>query len=334
MRARPRSLPVLASGALGLHAHGPRMPDDLADPSAAGRRSWRGGAGRRHRGRSGLRGLHAGVARGRRRRRRRAVAGVGPLRGREASTGRALAGAGFIDAHVHVESSKLMVERVRARSWSRAGRRRRVPTRTSSPMCSARDGVALVPRRVEGLPLDVLAMAPSSCRRARFESPRAPLALADMAAHPARDRAPRPGRDDELPGRHRGDAGELAKLALDSGQRRWARAWRPARARRLPRRGHRADHEATTLAEALEKRRAGAWVLLREASNARNLRDLLPLVRASGPSAVRSAPTTASPTCCCARATSTRCAASRSPTGIAPRTRCCWRRCIRRSATA
>ena len=43
------------------------------------------------------------------------------------------------------------------------------------------------------------------------------------------------------------------------------------------------DHEATTLAEALEKRRKGAWVLLREASNARNLRDLLPLVREFGP---------------------------------------------------
>ena len=35
--------------------------------------------------------------------------------------------------------------------------------------------------------------------------------------------------------------------------------------------------------EALEKRRRGAWVLLREASNARNLRDLLPLVRDYGP---------------------------------------------------
>jgi adenine deaminase len=47
--------------------------------------------------------------------------------------------------------------------------------------------------------------------------------------------------------------------------------------------GIRSDHEATTLEEALEKRRRGMWVLLREASNARNLRDLLPLVREYGP---------------------------------------------------
>ena len=43
------------------------------------------------------------------------------------------------------------------------------------------------------------------------------------------------------------------------------------------------DHEAFTAAEALEKRRRGMWVLIREASNARNLRDLLAMVREHGP---------------------------------------------------
>ena len=47
--------------------------------------------------------------------------------------------------------------------------------------------------------------------------------------------------------------------------------------------GIRSDHEATTYDEALEKRRAGMWVLIREASNAHNLRDLLPLVKRYGP---------------------------------------------------
>ena len=42
------------------------------------------------------------------------------------------------------------------------------------------------------------------------------------------------------------------------------------------------DHEAFTFEEALEKRRLGMWVLLREASIARNLRDLLPLVKRYG----------------------------------------------------
>src|SRR4029453_11758192 len=43
------------------------------------------------------------------------------------------------------------------------------------------------------------------------------------------------------------------------------------------------DHEATTYEEALEKRRKGAWILIREASNARNLETLLPLVLEHGP---------------------------------------------------
>jgi adenine deaminase len=47
--------------------------------------------------------------------------------------------------------------------------------------------------------------------------------------------------------------------------------------------GIRSDHEATTYEEALDKRRRGMWVLIREASNAHNLRALLPLVRDHGP---------------------------------------------------
>jgi adenine deaminase len=47
--------------------------------------------------------------------------------------------------------------------------------------------------------------------------------------------------------------------------------------------GIRSDHESTTWEEALEKRRRGIWVLLREASNARNLTALLELVRRHGP---------------------------------------------------
>ena len=43
------------------------------------------------------------------------------------------------------------------------------------------------------------------------------------------------------------------------------------------------DHEAFTAEEALEKRRRGMWVLIREASNARNLRALLAMVREHGP---------------------------------------------------
>ncbi|MEX2421810.1 MAG: adenine deaminase C-terminal domain-containing protein, partial [Actinomycetota bacterium] len=45
----------------------------------------------------------------------------------------------------------------------------------------------------------------------------------------------------------------------------------------------RSDHECTTYDEALEKRRLGMWIMLREGSAARNLEDLLPIVLEHGP---------------------------------------------------
>src|SRR5207237_2130756 len=47
--------------------------------------------------------------------------------------------------------------------------------------------------------------------------------------------------------------------------------------------GVRSDHECTTYEEALEKRRLGMWVMIREGSAARNLEALLPLVQEFGP---------------------------------------------------
>jgi adenine deaminase len=47
--------------------------------------------------------------------------------------------------------------------------------------------------------------------------------------------------------------------------------------------GIRSDHECTTYDEALEKRRLGVWVMIREGSAAHNLEALLPLVLRYGP---------------------------------------------------
>jgi adenine deaminase len=50
--------------------------------------------------------------------------------------------------------------------------------------------------------------------------------------------------------------------------------------------GVRSDHECTTYEEALEKRRLGMWIMIREGSAARNLDALLPLVLDHGPNNV------------------------------------------------
>jgi len=87
-----------------------------------------------------------------------------------------------------------------------------------------------------------------------------------------------------FPGVIAGDPAEVAKLTtgLTSHVDGHAPGVRGAALNAYIAAGIGSDHEATTYEEALEKRRLGMWVMLREASIARNLRDLLPLVKRYG----------------------------------------------------
>jgi adenine deaminase len=88
-----------------------------------------------------------------------------------------------------------------------------------------------------------------------------------------------------FPGVIGGDPHELEKLAVEGAARvdghapgvlgRDLQAYAAA--------GIRSDHEAFTAEEGRERLRAGLWVLIREASAARNLRALVPLVAEFGP---------------------------------------------------
>ena len=252
-------------------------------------------------------------------------AGVGATRAASASTGAGTGSrAGFIDAHMHVESSKLTVGEL-ARVLVARG--------TTTIVCDPHElanalgpgGRALVHRLLRGPAAGRARVAPACVPASPFESPRAPLSLDRPGGDPARERVLGLAEMMNFPAVIAGAPDELAKLALAAGKRVDGHApGRPrGRARRLPRHRHRTDHEATTL-----RRRS------RSAARAPGCCCARPRTRATcatccrscattGPSAARSAPTTASPTCCCARATSTRCAASRSPRASRPRTRCC-----------
>ena len=212
-------------------------------------------------------------------------AGVGSYDGGERIDGRGhWLCAGFIDAHMHVESSKLAVGEL-ARVLVARGTTTIVcdPHELANALGAA--GVHWLIDTCEGLPIDVLPMAPSSVPASPFESPRAALTLADIAGILARERVLGLAEMMNFPAVVAGAPDELAKIALAAGKRIDGHA-PGVGGRQLDAylaTGISSDHEATTLAEALEKRRKGAWVLLREASNARNLRDLLPLVREFGP---------------------------------------------------
>ena len=209
--------------------------------------------------------------------------------GRRAGGGSTAAGAtscpGFIDAHVHVESSKLAVE-----EFSRLLLARGTTTVVADPHEFA--NVLGAP----GIEWFLDACAQRAARRLRDGA-------VVRAGEPARVRravrsAPtrwrgllgRPGvlgiaEMMNFPAVIAGDEGELAKLALAPGGNvdGHAPGVLGAQLDAYLAAGIRTDHETTTWEEALERRRRGAWVLIREASNARNLTALLELVRRHGP---------------------------------------------------
>ncbi len=210
------------------------------------------------------------------------IAGVGAYSGGERIDGRGKwLVPGLIDAHVHLESSKLT-----PREFARAVVPRGTTTVVTDPHEIANvagvEGVRWLLDATAGLPLDVFVMAPSCVPASAFESPRGPLGPDDMREILRHPRALGVAEMMNFPGVIAGDPDVLARMVAPHVDGH-APGVVGAALDAYVAAGIRSDHEATTAAEALEKRRRGMWVLIREASNARNLLDLLDLVREHGP---------------------------------------------------
>ncbi len=214
------------------------------------------------------------------------IAGVGaygPAPEELDGTGRCLV-PGFVDAHVHIESSKLVPA-----EFARAILPHGTTTVVTDPHEVANvlglAGIRWMLEATEGLPLRVYVMAPSCVPASRFETPRAPLGPDGMAAVLEHPRALGIAEVMDFPGVVAADPALLAKLALPGATHADGHApgLRGAALDAYAAAGISSDHEATTWEEALDKRRRGMWILLREASGARDLEALLELVRRHGP---------------------------------------------------
>src|ERR671914_435422 len=213
------------------------------------------------------------------------VAGLGDYEGREThdASDRYVV-PGFVDAHMHLESSKLLVDEF-ARLVLPLGTTAVVADPHEIANVLGTDGVHWLLDACAVLPLDVYFMAPSCVPASSFESPRRPLGEGDLQGLLRRRRVLGLAEMMNFPGVVAGDEHELVKLGLDGAAHvdghapgvlgRHLNAYAAA--------GIRSDHEAYTLEEGRERLRAGMWVLIREASGARNLRDLIPLVAEFGP---------------------------------------------------
>src|SRR2546423_5202107 len=212
------------------------------------------------------------------------VVGLGRYHGREAIdvSGTYLV-PGFIDAHMHIESSKLMVDEF-ARAVLAQGTTAVVADPHEIANVLGTDGIHWLLDCCTDLPLDVFVMASSCVPASQFESPRRPFTPGDIESLLRRHRTIGVAEMMNFPGVVAGNQAEVAKLmtGLTDHVDGHAPGVRGPALDAYIAAGIRSDHEATTFEEALEKRRLGMWVLLREASIARNLRDLLPLVRQYG----------------------------------------------------
>ena len=212
------------------------------------------------------------------------VVGLGPYEGRDRlEVSGAYLVPGFIDAHMHIESSKLTVDEF-ARAVLAHGTTAVVADPHEIANVLGTDGIHWLLDCCEDLPLDVFVMASSCVPASHFESPRRPFTVGDIESLLRRSRTIGIAEMMNFPGVIAGAPSELAKL--ETGLTDHVDGHAPGvRGRELNAyiaAGIETDHESFGLEEALEKRRLGMWVLLREASIARNLRDLLPLVKRYG----------------------------------------------------
>ena len=211
------------------------------------------------------------------------VAGLGAYEGRETldASGRWIV-PGFVDAHMHIESSKLLVDEF-ARLVLPLGTTAIVADPHEIANVLGTDGVHWLLDACQAVPLDVYFMASSCVPASSFESPRRPLGEGDLEAMLRRRRVLGLAEMMNFPGVVSGNPVELAKLALAHHIDGHAPGVLGKALNAYAAAGIRSDHEAYTVEEGRQRLRAGMWVLIREASGARNLRDLLPLVKEYGP---------------------------------------------------
>ncbi|HEV8572772.1 MAG TPA: adenine deaminase [Actinomycetota bacterium] len=217
------------------------------------------------------------------------VAGVGPYDdGQETvdASGLVLL-PGFIDGHMHIESTKLMVD-----EFARVALPWGTTTVVLDPHEIANvfglDGVRVILASADLVPLDYYVMVSSCVPASSFESSAYTVTADDIAqflreepralgvAEMMNFRSVVQGDDEAL---SKLEAAQLAGGGHVDGHApglsgRELNAYLAA--------GVRSDHECTSYEEALEKRRLGMWIMIREGSAARNLEALLPVVLEHG----------------------------------------------------
>ena len=216
------------------------------------------------------------------------VAGLGSYRGpHEVDVAGQVLVPGLLDGHMHIESTKLMVD-----EFARAV----LPHGTTTVFIDPHEvanvfglrGVRALLEAAGQVPLDYYVMVPSCVPASRFESSGATVTAEEIRAFVA-ERSDVIGLAEvmDFPAVVAGDPAMLAKLRAVTAAGGHLDGHAPGLSgpalNAYLAAGIGSDHECTDAAEALEKRRLGMWIMIREGAAARNLAALLPIVLEHGP---------------------------------------------------
>lgn len=186
---------------------------------------------------------------------------------------------GLIDGHVHIESSLVTLPRF-ARSAAVRGTTTLVIDPHEIANVLGKDGIHFMAESAAGLPLNVFLMIPSCVPSTDLETSGASLRASDLKMLLKKPWALGLAEMMNFPGVIKADPEVMKKIVAAGGKRidghapllsgKGLSAYVTA--------GIRSDHECTTLREAREKLASGMWIMIREGTSARNLKDLIPLV--------------------------------------------------------
>lgn len=191
---------------------------------------------------------------------------------------------GFIDGHVHVESSHVTLS-----EFARAV----VPRGTTAVVIDPHEianvlglnGIEYMLKASEGIPLDVFVMVPSCVPATLLETAGASLGEDEIAQALKYDRVLGLGEMMNFPGVIFGTPEVLGKLVISSKSGVVIDGHAPRVAgpelNAYVTAGIGSDHECTTREEAEPKLRLGMRLMIREGSAAKNLAELLPVINAS-----------------------------------------------------
>lgn len=237
------------------------------------------------------------------------IVGMGQYRGRvEADVSGKIVLPGFIDAHIHLESSL-----VSPKEFAKAVLPHGTTTVITDPHEIANvmgtDGIEYMLQATEDLPVDVRFMLPSCVPATPLDESGANLdyrAIDSFYDHP---RVQGLAEMMNFVGIINGDSQVVEKIVASQAHHKKIDGHAPGLTgndlNAYIAAGVYSDHECSNVEEAMAKLERGQFIMIREGTAARNLEALAPCCARNTSSAACSAPTTSTPTTCWKRATST-----------------------------